>query len=65
MIHENMEFPGYIGKETGMLYMSPEDKVTDEELVPISDLTNDMITKAIDQDARVNFVPDNPKLKEM
>jgi hypothetical protein len=24
-----------------------------------------MITKAIDQDARVNFVPDNPKLKEM
>ena len=65
LIHENMEFPGYIGKETGMLYMSPEDKVTDEELIPVSDLTNDMIVKAIDQDARVNFVPDNPKLKEM
>jgi hypothetical protein len=48
-----------------MLYTSSEDKVTDEELIPISDLTNDMITKAIDQDARVNFVPDNPKLKEM
>ena len=65
LIHENMEFPGYIWKETWMLYTKPEDKVTDEELIPISDLTNDMITKAIDQDARVNFVPDNPKLKEM
>lgn len=65
LIHEDMEFPGYIWKETWMLYISPEEKVTDEELIPISDLTNDMITKAIDQDARVNFVPNNPKLKEM
>ncbi len=65
MLDENIQFPGYKGKETGMLYEKPEDKVTDEELIYIEDLTNEMIEKAIEQDARVNLVPENQKLKEL
>ena len=65
LIDEDMEFPGYIGKDTGMLYTSEDEKVTDEELIKISDLTNDIIEKAIDQDAKVNFVKDSEKLKQM
>ncbi len=65
LIDENMEFPGYIWKQTWMLYISDAEKVTDEELIKVSDLTNDIIEKAIDQDANVNFVKDNDKLKEM
>ena len=65
MLDENISFPGYKGAETGMLYEKPEDKITDEELIQIEDLTNEMIEKAVEQDARVNLVPDNEKLQEL
>ena len=66
LIQENMEFPGYIGKDSGFLYASEDENEIGEELVKVNDLTNDIITKAIDQDARVNFVPsENEKLAEM
>ncbi len=66
LIQENIEFPGYIGKESGFLYTSPEENELGEELIEVKDLTNDIITKAIDQDARVNFIPqDNEKLAEL
>ena len=66
LIQENMEFPGYIGKDSGFLYSDKSENELGEELVEVKDLTNDIIAKAIDQDARVNFIPeDNQKLKEM
>ncbi len=66
LIQENMEFPGYIGKDSGFLYVDESDNELGEELIKVEDLTNDIIAKAIDQDARVNFIPEeNEKLKEM
>ena len=66
LIQENMEFPGYIGKDSGFLYVDESDNELGEELIEVEDLTNDIIAKAIDQDARVNFIPEeNEKLKEM
>ncbi len=66
LIDEKMEFPGFVGEQTGTLYTSEDEKLADEKLIPISDLTHDIIEKAIDQRARVNFVPvDHPKLKEL
>jgi len=66
LIQENIEFPGYIGKDSGFLYSSEDENEIWEELIKVNDLTNDIITKAIDQDARVNFIPsDNEKLSKM
>ena len=66
LISENMEFPGYVGKESWFLYVSEDENEIGEELIKVDDLTNDIVTKAIDQDAKVNFVPnDNPKLSEL
>ena len=66
LISENMEFPGYIGKESWFLYVSEDENEIGEELIKVNDLTNDIVTKAIDQDAKVNFIPnDNPKLAEL
>ena len=66
LISENIEFPGYIGKESWFLYVSEDENEIGEELIKVDDLTNDIVTKAIDQDAKVNFVPnDNPKLAEL
>jgi len=66
LIKENVEIPGYIGKTSGFLYSSKEENQLWEELIEVKDLTNDIITKAIDQDARVNFIPeDNEKLSKL
>jgi peptide subunit release factor 1 (eRF1) len=66
LIQENIEFPGYIGKDSGFLYTSEDENELWEELIPVKDLTNDIITKAIDQDARVNFIPqENEKLQKL
>ena len=66
LIQENIEFPGYIGKDSGFLYVSEDENELGEELIKVEDLTNDIITKAIDQDARVNFIPlENEKLQKL
>jgi hypothetical protein len=66
LIQENIEFPWYIWKDSGFLYLSEDENELNEELIKVEDLTNDIVTKAIEQDARVNFVnTDNEKLAKM
>jgi len=66
LIQEDVEFPGYIGKDSGFLYTDESENELGEELIKVNDLTNDIITKAIDQDARVNFIPaDNEKMAKL
>ena len=66
LISENIEFPGYIGKNSWFLYVNEDDNEIGEELIKVDDLTNDIVTKAIDQDAKVDFVSnDNSNLAEL
>ena len=56
-ITDNISFPGYKNIETGEIYLTqPEDGKNIER---VDDLLNDMVKKAIEQGATVNFI-DNP-----
>ena len=61
ILNENIAFPGY-KDENGVLYTSCPEKVECQE---VKDLVNDMVIKALESKATVNFVKDNEKLKEL
>jgi len=65
ILDEDKEYPGYIGKDSKMLYLNKEDATIDEELIEVSDLTNDMLEAAIDQDAKINLLKNNETLNKL